>query len=202
MTIKNIVFDIGNVLVKWAPYEVIGGLFSDRNPVKFYEQIRPVWIDLNLGKLSENQAIEIYQQQLNIERHKLVQLMDGFKTSQTPIPGSFELLHKLYSSNIPLYAITDNTKEIIEYHHLHSNFLHYFKGVVVSANIGISKPNKAIYQYLLDQYKLNAAETIFIDDTMINVEGAILAGIHAFQFIDAKSCELQLNKFISMNWSE
>jgi putative hydrolase of the HAD superfamily len=195
MKIKNIIFDIGNVLVKWAPYEVIGNLFPDHDTVEFYTKIRPVWIDLNLGKLSEARAIEIYQRQFNIEQQKLVQLLNGFKTSQIPIPGALELLHKLHLSNIALYSITDNTKEIIEYHRLHSNFLHYFKGVVVSADIGVLKPNKEIYQYLLDKYKLIAAETIFIDDTIINVEGAISVGIHAFQFTDAKSCEATLIKF-------
>lgn len=192
MTIKNVVFDLGNVIVKWAPYEVIGAIFKDTDPIVFYEQIKPVWIDLNLGKINEAIAINFYQQQLNLDYHKLKELMNGFKTSQTPITGSVDLLQKLYNRNVSLYSITDNTKEIIEYHRHHSDFLQYFKAIVVSADVGFRKPGKEIYQYLLNQYKLDPSQTLFIDDLLQNVEGATSVGMSAFQFEDAKSCESKL----------
>ena len=195
MKIKNVIFDFGNVLVRWVPYEVIKLVFPEYDPVQFYEQIRPVWVDLNLGQLSIKEAIIIYQNKLNISEKQITRLMHELTISQTPISNSLELLHKLYAANIPLYSITDNIKEIIEYHRIHSNFLHYFKGIVVSANIGVLKPDQKIYKYLLNQYNLNPTESVFIDDVAANVEGALSVGMHAFQFIDAKSCE---NKLIEL----
>lgn len=194
MTIKNIIFDVGNVLVKWAPHEVIQQVFPEQDPVKLYENMFPIWLDLNLGKLSEYDAIIICRQQLNVSETQMSQLMHGLKTSQTPLPGSVELLEKLHTANIPLYSITDNIKEFIEYHHNYSNFLHYFKGIIVSADIGVLKPNKAIYKHLLEKYELNPVESVFIDDCIENVQGAISAGMHAFQFTDAESCERKLRE--------
>ncbi len=192
MKIKNIVFDVGNVLVRWAPYEAIKSVFPERDPIKFFDEMRPLWLDLNLGKLSIETAIVIYQDQLKISKEQSKKLMLELTTSQTPIPGSLELLQKLYHLKIPLYSITDNIKEFIEYHRVHSNFLHYFNGIVVSAEIGILKPDQKIYRYLLDQYALNPAESVFIDDSIINVEGALSVGMQSFQFTDAKACEIKL----------
>jgi len=195
MKIKNVVFDIGNVLVKWSPYEVLEQLFPQKGAKELYQQIRPIWIDLNLGKLTEQEAILGYQDLLNVPEKQLAELMQLLKTSQTLLPGSLELLKKLHACNVPLYSITDNVKEIMEYHRLNSNFLHYFSGIAVSAEIGILKPNEKIYRYLLEQYKLDPAESVFIDDLMANVEGARAVGMHAFQFISAESCESELIEF-------
>ena len=192
MKIKNVVFDIGNVLVKWAPHEVIKSVFPELDPIKFYEKMYPIFIDLNLGKLSELEATLLYEKQLNIPWQQIATLMAKLKTSQTLLPGSLELLQKLYIAKIALYSITDNIKETIHYHRIHSNFLHYFKGIVVSADLGILKPDQKIYRYLLDKYALKPSESVFIDDVLINVEGALSVNMHAFQFINAQQCQNQL----------
>lgn len=193
MKIKNIVFDIGNVLVKWAPFDVIKSVFPDSDPEGFFKAMYPVWIDLNLGKVSELEAIELYHQQLKFPKDKLVQLMYAFKTGQTPIPGSLELLEELSClEGIELYSITDNIRELIAYHRANSNFLDKFKGVVVSADIAVLKPNAAIYNNLLTSYNLIPGECVFIDDLAINVDGARKVGMRAFQFLDAKQCRMEL----------
>lgn len=194
MVIKNIVFDVGNVLVRWAPHEAIQMVFPEQDPKAFYQQLRPIWLDLNLGKLSEREAIKTCVKQLQMPEDKIKLLMHKFKTLQTPIPGIMELLHELKNIGIDLYSITDNVKEIIEFHATHSNFLHYFKGIVVSADVGVLKPDIEIYRYLINNYKVNPAESVFIDDLLANVEGARTAGMHAFQFIDTNSCRKILVK--------
>jgi putative hydrolase of the HAD superfamily len=190
--IKNVVFDVGNVLVKWAPYEVIKGLFPERNPEEFYQQMRLIWIDLNLGRMTEEEAIVLYQNQLAISKDQISRLMNEFKTHQTPIPGSLVLLKKLEILGMNLFSITDNIKEIMEYHRKNSEFIGYFKDIVVSADIGVLKPDARIYQHLLNKHHLSPSETVFIDDLKKNVEGALAVGMSAIQFTDVQSCEVQL----------
>ena len=192
MIIKNIVFDVGNVLVRWAPLEVIKTVFPQSNPSDFYQKMHPIWIDLNLGKLSEKEAIERYQKLLDLPKESLNRLMLELKLHQTPLDGSIELLRKLKEYKVNLFSITDNVREIMDYHRKFSAFPQYFKDIIVSAEIGLLKPDPKIYRYLLAKHKLNPSESVFIDDVAQNVEGAIKVGMQAFQFVDYATCEKKL----------
>jgi putative hydrolase of the HAD superfamily len=198
MKIKNVIFDVGNVLVRWAPCEVIASVFPQFNPTDFYHRMHPVWIDLNLGKLSE-EAIIHCQSLFSLLKKDFVQLMHEFKIHQNPLPGSIALLDKLKTLKVNLFSITDNVKEIMEYHKTNSDFPKYFKDVIVSADIGVLKPDAKIYKHLLTKHDLNPAESIFIDDVLPNVEGAIKVGMQAFQFIDHDSCGKKLMTLLSSN---
>lgn len=72
--------------------------------------------------------------------------------------------------------------------------MHYFQGMVVSADVGLLKPDQRIFQYLLNKYQLKPTESIFIDDMINNVESALSLGTYAFQFTDAASCKAQLHQ--------
>ena len=56
MAIKNVVFDVGNVLVRWDPHAIIQLVFPEYDPVEFYAAMQTVWLDLNAGKCSEEKA--------------------------------------------------------------------------------------------------------------------------------------------------
>ena len=192
--IKNIVFDIGNVLVRWAPYESINRIFPNVDPNVFFQNMFQCWIDLNLGKLSMNEAIRIFSKANNVTVQEMSLLIQDIMESQKPISGSIDLLKKLQTLGLNLYSITDNIKELIEYHKQHSEFPHYFKDIVVSADLGILKPNPKIYQYLIDKHNIIPSESVFIDDIIENVNGAISVGMNAFQFIDTNQCDQELIK--------
>ena len=69
MAIKNIVFDVGNFLVKWAPEEITARAFPDEPfPIELSQRIfkSQIWNDLNLGKLTEAESVKIYNQQLDL----------------------------------------------------------------------------------------------------------------------------------------
>lgn len=192
MKIKNIVFDVGNVLVRWEPLEVINSTFPEFEAKEFYQKMYHTWIDLNLGKLTENEAINHYHASLEVSKERLSNFMLALKHHQKPIDGSIALLKKLQKLDVKLFAITDNIKEIMDYHRKFSDFPKYFKDIIVSADLGMLKPDRRIYRYLLDKHKLNANESVFIDDVPVNVQGAIAVGMEAFQFIDYESCEKKL----------
>ena len=194
MKIKNVVFDVGNVLVRWAPLEVIKTIFPEFEPKGFYKKMQPAWIDFNLGKFTEDEAISHYHGILSMPKERLVKLMAALKRHQTPLDGSVELLKKLQKSGINLFAITDNIKEFMDYHRKVSEFPQYFRDIIVSADIGVLKPDSRIYQHLLDKHHLTPHESIFIDDVPANVKGAIAVGMNAFQFIDTEACEKRLQE--------
>jgi putative hydrolase of the HAD superfamily len=194
MSIKNIVFDIGNVLLCWDPPAIITQTFPEETqPEKLATLTQlifksPIWYDLNLGKLTEGEAITQYRQQANIAVDKLTVLMDNIKTSLLPISGSFELLEKLHTAGFSLFALTDNVKEIVAFLRKKYSFWERFQGVVVSAEVGCLKPSPEIYNHLLETYHLVAEQTVFIDDLSANVGGALALNIHGIQFKNIDQC--------------
>jgi glucose-1-phosphatase len=64
--------------------------------------------------------------------------------------------------------------------------------VYASASFGAAKPAAQTYRGCLEQLGVNAAETLFIDDTDANVAGAISAGLHAYKFVDADALSVEL----------
>ncbi len=184
MVIKNIVFDVGNVLVRYDPDFIVSCAFpAHEDPKTLVNGIfkHQTWYELNLGHITESDALKEYHSRLGIPLDQLESMAQIIKESLVPIPGGIELLKQLHAT-YPLYALTDNTHEIMAYLQQRYDFWPLFKGVVVSASLGHLKPSKEIFDYLLNTYELVADETLFLDDIARNVEGARKVGIQAIQF--------------------
>lgn len=189
--IKNIVFDVGNVLVRWDPLTVTKQHFPahpDHQALTNQLFRSSTWHDLNKGKITEVQLIQIYQRQFGIAVATLEKLLEAIRESQLPLEGSIELLKQLHELQYSLYGLTDNTHEIFAYLNKKYDFWPLFKGVVVSADVGSLKPAAEIYQHLLNTYHLQARETLFLDDYQCNVDGAIALGINSIRFETAIKC--------------
>lgn len=198
---KNIVFDIGNVLLKWSPQDIVATLFpnephQDLLVSKLFKS--QIWYDLNLGKLDEKEAIYLYTQESPQKIAEFEKLMDVIKTSLIPLNGSLELLDKAYQSGRAIYSITDNVKEFMVYMKKKYDFFSKFQGVVMSADVGFLKPDPRIYHTLLTRYGLAPSETIFLDDILANVEGARQVGMHAIHFTTADACQKELKDKFSI----
>jgi len=193
--IKNIIFDIGNVIVQWQPATVVKRLFPEHDTVKLTEALfkSTPWYDLNLGKITESEITQIYHQTLGINIETLNRLMQEIKESLLPVDNNFILLTNLYSQ-YTLYALTDNVREIMSYLKKKYDFWSKFKGIIVSAEVGYLKPDPAIYQELINQYEIDPAESVFIDDHLPNVQGAKSMNMHAIQFANVEQCIHELKK--------
>lgn len=191
MAIKNVVFDVGNVLVRWDPHFIVTHAFPEYdNPADLVQKIfkNKTWYDLNLGLISEDEALALYNKHLGIGIDRLQHMAEVVRSSLSLLPESVELLKALDAASFSLYALTDNTHDIIAYLQKKYDFWPLFQGIVVSAQVGYLKPSQEIYQHLLNAYGLNASETVFIDDHLPNVEGAKQLGISAIQFQNIKQC--------------
>ena len=189
--IKNIVFDIGNVVVRWSPEEIIRLTFGDcasaEEKAKSVFQ-SDIWLNLNKGLLSENDAKTQYRDVLGFTELECERLFYYVKQTQILIYGSVELIRRCKSAGYRVFALTDNVHEIVSHLKATYTFWDLFEGAIVSAEVGLLKPQVEIYESLLYQYGLEASETVFIDDMPYNVAGAESVGMNAILFKNAYQC--------------
>ena len=190
---------MGNVLVRYDPHFIVTVAFPKHpDHASLVQAIfkHKTWYELNLGHITEHEAIQEYHSRLGLEIASLENMASIVRESLTLLPGSIELVKSLHPTH-DLYALTDNTNEIMVYLRKRYDFWPLFKGVVVSANVGHLKPSPEIFQHLLKTYQLIPQETLFIDDMARNVQGAKEVGIEAIVFSNIEQCKDDLKTFIN-----
>ncbi|HUE12086.1 MAG TPA: HAD-IA family hydrolase, partial [Steroidobacteraceae bacterium] len=76
------------------------------------------------------------------------------------------------------------------------DFWKLFQGIVISGEVKMLKPERGIFEYLLDRYELSPAQTVFIDDHPQNILAAQSLGLHTVWFRDARQCEFELQRLL------
>jgi putative hydrolase of the HAD superfamily len=193
--IKNVVFDLGGVLIAWKPDEIIAGVFDDTDLQALIKREifqHPDWLEIDKGHLEETDAIQRFHVRTGIPLTKLEELLQFLKQTLTPIPESIELLEELAAQGVNLYILSNIP--VCRFAHIQQvhKYWHHFKGIIISGEIKMLKPDREIFEHLLSEFNLQASETIFVDDMSINVEGAKEAGLHAVLFRDADDCRRRL----------
>jgi HAD superfamily hydrolase (TIGR01509 family) len=112
------------------------------------------------------------------------------------IPGMYELVSDLKAAGYGVYGLTNWSSET--FYQIEKNYPIFalLDGKIVSGDVRLLKPDAAIFQCLLDRYGLKAEESVFIDDTLPNVEGARTAGLAGLHFRDAETLREDLKKIL------
>lgn len=197
--LKNIIFDLGNVLIDWNPDYVYRRYFADdlEKMVAFYQETeifkansemdRGSSFDEVLGKLSKK--FPHHSTPIKLWKSQWTEMVRG------PIKDSVKILESLYHKQYDLFALTNFANETFFthiYNHDPYQFLNYFKDMVISGIEGVIKPELAIYEILIARNSLNPKHCIYIDDTEINLIPAHQLGMHVIKFSNPKDLENQL----------
>lgn len=186
-TPSTVVFDIGNVLLRWDMRALFAQLVPPDRLDWFMEHVCPVsWhgqLDAGLTYAEAiAQRVALYPDHAHLIAHYDARWQE---TIVGAIDGSVRLLEALRAAGAPTYAITNFPAEKFgETCDLYP-FLKGFQGVVVSGRERLVKPDPAIFRLFLDRYGLVAEDCVFIDDSPANVESARALGFCAIQFTDA-----------------
>ena len=157
--IKNIVFDMGRVLIEWEPEVIVAreGLGEDDSRLLLREVFAcGEWAAMDHGWM-------------------------WWKGPLVPIPGMAELVREVKALGYGVYLLSNATSYLSEYFHRIPGS-ECFDGRIVSADVKLLKPCPEIYRELYRQYGLDPAECFFIDDSLLNVDGAWLTGMNAVVF--------------------
>ncbi len=183
--IKNIVFDMGNVLLDFNPQVSMQmlGISEEAKPVILKELFGgDEWIELDLGNISVDEAFESIKQRVPQEHHAdLRKCTDEWDVCMVPVKGAKEFCDYVKAKGYKAYVLSNAHKSFYKYFPRYFD-LDFFDGVVVSADVHTVKPDVRIYEHLIEKYSLKAEECLFIDDRQDNVVGAEKAGMNAVQF--------------------
>ena len=197
MTIRNVVFDIGNVLVRWDSLGIVEATFGlkgeeakARRHALFGET--DIWRALNRGEHTEAGAKTAYVEAGLLTADEADAMFAALYDSLHLLVDTPPLMERLVKAGYRLFALTDNVHEIVAHLADTHEWWAMFEAVTNSAAIGCLKPDPRMYRHLLDTNGLVPEETVFLDDMPGNVAGAHAAGMHAFVFTDAAQAERDL----------
>ncbi len=198
MSIKNIVFDLGRVLIKFEPKEYIEQNVPEEKREDFYNGIfgSTEWLMLDRGTLSYEDAKKIFKERVPGADKQIDRLFDAdlFEILQ-PIEENVKLLPKL-KEKYNLYILSNFHQPAFEHIFKKYEFFRLFDGHTVSCYYYLLKPEKEIYDTLIDKFNLIPEETVFIDDTKVNIDACEKEGIRGIHLPDYTELKQKLEEFL------
>ena len=194
-SVRNVIFDFGGVLIRWAPLEVIERLFEPEVHERLMQASfqHPDWLEVDRGVLSEAAAAARIAQRTGLAQDSMAVLLRQARESLMPLAETVALLKELAAvEGLRLFGLSNMHGDTFRYLLDRFDFWPLFEGIVISGDIGLIKPDRAIFEHLTSRYGLIAAESVFIDDTLPNVEAARSFGIHGIHFKGAAACAAEL----------
>ena len=182
--IKNLIFDMGNVLLSYEPDSYAGKLCSkEAAPVILKELFRgPDWSKQDLGLVGKKELYELVSVRVPEEFHPdLWNAILRWSDLMRPLPGAQEFIRKMKERGFRLFVLSNAGLDFHEYFPKRYD-TGLFDGIVVSCDLNVTKPDPRIYRHLLSEYGLTPEECVFADDLPENVAGAEKEGIHGFLF--------------------
>lgn len=185
--IRNLVFDMGNVLIHYIPQVFMDrlGVPAEDQPLLAREVFGSVeWIRMDRGTLGQEEAVAAMEARLPrrlweyARRLVLGWWLDG---PLMPVEGMAALLEELKGLGYGLYLLSNATVRQPEYFPGIPGS-QFFDGAVISAHWKVLKPEREIYEILFREYGLEPSECFFVDDLNINVEGALCTGMDGYIF--------------------
>ena len=193
----NVVFDIGNVLVRWDPRALYRKIFASEDEVEWFiaNVCNHDWnLEQDRGRSFADGVIELSARFPEHAEAIAAYDLRWHETVLGAIDGSVEILAELAARGTPLYAITNfnqhNFRETLQCF----PFLSAFRDIGVSGDERMLKPDAAIYRLLLERNGLDAASCVFIDDSLTNVKGAEAVGMKAVHFTTPDALRAELAK--------
>ena len=193
----NVVFDLGGVVFNWQPQALIDRIIRDsdsRGIVKSRIFEHPDWVALDRGTLPLEQAIERGAARTGLPRDVIGKLLDEVPRSLTPIAATIDLIHRLADTHNRLFILSNMHFASIAHLEREYDFWAKIEGIVVSCRVQMVKPEIEIYEHLLTEHGLIAAETVFIDDLQENLDAASTTGIQTIRFLNPSQCRQDLQR--------
>lgn len=183
--VRAVVFDIGGVLLDWDPRHLYRSLIADeRERERFLAEVCTMgWHAAHdLGVPFAQSAAALIRR--HPEHAELIRAWGARSEEMVAgeIEGTVAILRELIGGGVPCYALTNMERETYALRVRRHGFMRMFAGTVVSSHEGVMKPDRAIFDRLVDRFGLDVGATLFVDDAAANVAAAAALGFRAVRF--------------------
>lgn len=196
MKTDAIIFDIGNVLVDWNPDFLLSKLLPDADAIARFRMEAVTErriLAMDLGQSWDDQLAEI---EADAPQHLATATAYADRWVETisgAIQESVDLLRAVRARGIPVFALSNFGAENFAKTESEYPFLKEFDDRVVSAYVGMIKPDPQIYRLAIDRFGVDPAATLFIDDRPENIAAAVECGLQGHLFRDGATLRADLN---------
>ena len=179
--IKNIIFDIGGIMFDDSTQNISNILNEDASLLckKVYGRS---FSNCLLGNEEVSDYIETFKDDSDYEKIRYVLSKENLHISYPLMKSNFAYISTLKNKGYNLYILSNITKDSYEYIKNTIDIDSIFDGGIYSYQEGVIKPDKNIYERIINKYNLNRNETIFFDDKQKNVDAAFEIGIKGVLF--------------------
>jgi len=192
---KNIIFDLGQVLIQFNPKKFLKDNKIENSELILKELFEDkLWLDLDRGTILEEEVATIISNRSKLSYEEVMNILDNRYKMLPAIECNKHFPKLLKEKGYKLYILSNFPKIPFEQVSKNYEFFNHFDGKVVSAYVQELKPEKKIYETLINRYSLDPKETLFIDDSFPNIKMAEQLGIHGIHLTSPELLECLLKK--------
>jgi putative hydrolase of the HAD superfamily len=197
----NVVFDFGGVLFEWQPHEFLKRLLPQHTPddlatrdlvQRFFQSYGGDWAEFDRGTVSEADLALRISARTSLPITDVERVIAGVPQELLPMVGTLALMQRLRARGHRLFYLSNMPASYARHLEATHDFVAQFEAGVFSSRVQLIKPEPEIYDHALSVFGTAAADTLFIDDMLVNVQAAQTLGWQGIHFQNAVQCEAAL----------
>jgi putative hydrolase of the HAD superfamily len=197
----DFIFDFGAVVFRWQPLALMQEVLPERATDEaaaqrlvqaVFQGYGGAWGAFDRGELEGDALVAALVGQSGLSAAEVRRLIAAVPDHLEPLTETVAWLHELQQAGHRLFYLSNMPRPFADELERRHGFLNLFEGGLFSGRAGLSKPDAAIFRQILDQFSLQAARTVFLDDHLPNIDAARALGIRAIAFQNAAQARAEL----------
>ncbi len=195
--IKNVIFDVGDTLIDFRHQDYMRDLGFSEETIRFLTDnmiFTDFWEELDAGKKDMDEACDHFCDLYPDLKKEIKAFWENIEDIVSEFDFSHDLVMSMKEKGYKVFLLSNYPRKLAEIHWPKLSFFPEMDGYIISAKVGIIKPDEKIYRILMDRYRMHPEECVFIDDNPDNINAAKKLGITAILFTGYDDLKKELDR--------